>query len=54
MDDDELAEEIEAHCFSGDLEADHQRADDLIVARLRASGFNKSADAYERVGKWYS
>lgn len=54
MDDDELAKEIEKECFSHDPEEDHIKADELLVMHLRTLGFNKSADAFERVGKWYS
>lgn len=54
MDNDELAAEIQAKCMSGDWERDHGEADDLLVMHLRTLGFNKSADAFEAVGKWYA
>lgn len=37
-----------------DFEASHQIADDLVYDFLIEIGYKEVADAYEKVGKWYS
>jgi hypothetical protein len=52
--DDDLAAEIRRTCSHGDWEIAHGEADKLIVQQLRALGYNKTADAWDAVGKWYA
>lgn len=43
-----------AACHSGDTEADHCYADDVLVWFLRRIGHHDVADAWEKVDKWYA
>lgn len=52
--DEEYKNKIEEECFSGDWEFDHMTADDILVELLRKSGYINTANAYRKVGKWYS
>ncbi len=54
MSDEELAAKIDAECFSGDQERDHERADAIIIGKLTELGFTKTAAAWDRVHKWYA
>lgn len=39
---------------SNDIEAAHGEADDALAATLRALGYEKSMDYYEKMSKWYA
>lgn len=39
---------------SADPEEDHIEADNILCELLRSVGFEKMADAFEKVEKWYS
>ena len=39
---------------SGDREVDHYEADSLLVDALKAAGFHRVVEAWERVPKWYA
>ena len=54
MDDKETALKIRENCMSGDYEADHVKADDLLISLLRDLGYTETADAWAEVGKWYA
>jgi hypothetical protein len=57
-DDAALAERIARECGTaegdGDFEIEHERADSIIISKLRDLGYSKTADAWESVGKWYA
>lgn len=58
--DTELARKDEAFAAritnTGDQEADHDRADRVLIEALRSAGFDKTADAWERHSEnwWWS
>jgi hypothetical protein len=54
MDDSEIAAKIKADCMSGDLEADHCSADEILCGLLKRLGYEKTVEAYHEVGKWYA
>ena len=37
-----------------DLEMPHCDADDLLIRAIRRIGWNRLADAYEEINKWYA
>lgn len=39
---------------TGDTEAAHGRADDLLVELIKALGFDELAELYDKVDKWYA
>jgi len=41
-------------CDSGDYEAAHGDGDDTLVTLIRRLGYGKTADAWEKLGKWYA
>lgn len=51
--DEQWAERISA-CNSGDTEADHADADRLLVNLVAELGYQKSAAAWQSIGKWYA
>ena len=38
----------------GDPEAGHSKADDVLVKFLRSLGYNRLADAWDAIEKWYA
>jgi len=52
--DEQFAQRIKAEAMSGCNEGDHARADELLCEILRLLGFDRTVDAWERVGKWYA
>lgn len=48
------ADKIETECFNGDWESDHMRADDILIELLKKLGYINTANAYRKVGKYYS
>ena len=50
----EAIDEIDTLCFTGDVELDHRRADNIICRFLRSLGYDELVDLYEQVDKWYS
>lgn len=50
----DYANDIVSDCFTTDKEADHSRADRIIIKLLREAGYNRTADAWDKVGKWYA
>lgn len=54
MEDDEIAAKIASECHSDDWEADHERADGLLLAALNHLGYEKTVQAWLTVGKWYA
>ncbi len=49
----EFAEKMRA-IPTGDTEADHGRADDLMCELLRSLGYGEGVDAFEAMDKWYA
>jgi hypothetical protein len=39
---------------AGDVEADHAKADAILIEAARFAGFDTLCDLYERVEKWYA
>ena len=37
-----------------DFEADHVRADELMIQLVKHLGYQDIAEAYSKVGKWYA
>ena len=44
---------LERECHTGDTEADHAKADTVLVQLLREHEAGDVADAYEEVAGWY-
>lgn len=54
MNENELIEALNDSCRTGDQEADHSNADDLVIDFLRDIGYTKVADLLEELkGTWY-
>ena len=51
--DEAFAEQMSKLAHS-DIEASHSMADALLVRILRDLGFNKTADAFDALDKWYA
>lgn len=51
--DEKYAKQIKDGSF-GDPEADHSRADKLLVHLLLNLGFNKTVKEFEKIDKWYA
>lgn len=49
-----FAERIARECMTGDPDADHMKADELLLELLRRLGYTETITAYEAVLKWYS
>lgn len=49
MSEEEMIECIKTQCFTGDLDADHERADEIICDILRLLGCERLVDVYETV-----
>ena len=47
-------EEMKNGCFSRDFEVNHGNADDLLIALLHELGYNKLANLWCEVDKWYA
>ena len=47
-------EQIKECCYSGDKEADHVNADNILNAFLTALGFKKLVREFDKVEKWYA
>lgn len=41
-------------CLSGDNEADHSNADQVLCELLVSLGYGDVVAAWDRVGKWYA
>lgn len=41
-------------CYTGDLEVDHAKADEILCQLLTELGFGEIVDKYEDVEKWYA
>jgi len=54
MDDEQYAARIAALGGYRDTEEAHCEADDILIEILRAHGYNKTADAFEALDKWYA
>lgn len=39
---------------TGDNEADHCDGDDVLIALIRRPGYTKTADMWDKLGKWYA
>lgn len=52
--DEDYANDIRVDCMTGDQKADHSKADHIVIKLLRAAGYNRTADAWDKVGKWYA
>lgn len=39
---------------TGDDEADHGNGDDVLIVLVRRLGFTQTADAWDKLGKWYA
>lgn len=52
--DSDYANDIISDCMSGDNEADHSKADHALVKLLRELGYNRTVEAWNKVGKWYA
>ena len=52
--DEDYAELITKNCMSGDYEADHVEADDLLCSLLLDLGYRETVDAWRKVGKWWA
>jgi hypothetical protein len=52
--DKDIAKKINDECSHGDWESAHGDADKIIVELLRQLGYTETADAWDKVGKWYS
>ena len=39
---------------AGDTEADHGKADDLLIECLRSQGYGEGCDLYDLIDKWYA
>lgn len=48
------AERIRAECHSRDTEADHARADRILIQILEDFGYPETIRAWEAVRKWYA
>jgi len=51
--DTEFSKRIVARCRSGDAEADHSRADGILVDFLNLIGMEKTAKAFEETERQY-
>ena len=51
--DEEYAEYING-LGNDDIERNHSNADDILLDIIRTFGFNKTADAFENLDKWYA
>ena len=40
--------------YSGDTEADHSTADNILCELLSSLGYQDVVDAWEKVNKWYA
>lgn len=49
-----IAQKITDTAMTGDYEMDHRTADELLCELLVSIGCEKSVEAWEKVGKWYS
>lgn len=49
MSEEEVIERIKCRCFTGDLEEDHENADEIICDFLRLLGYEELVDIYEMV-----
>ncbi len=49
IDEAEMIEKIKCECFTGDSEADHIRADEILCDFLRLLGYEQLVDTYEMV-----
>lgn len=45
---------LEKDCFTGDIEADHVKADQILCAFLKNLGYEKLVEKYIEVDKWYA
>ena len=52
--DEAMAYRIERECNSGDIEADHAKADRLLLELLANLGYLKTIEAFRKVEKWYA
>lgn len=50
----EAVEKLEVIEKSGDTEAGHMEADDILCNVLTALGCKEIADAFEKIDKWYA
>lgn len=53
MSEEEMVEWIKCECFTGESELDHENADKIVTNILRLLGYEKVADIYDSVSKWY-
>lgn len=51
---DDVIEALEALQKSGDTEASHGEADEILCNFLRALGHGDVADAFDAIEKWYA
>lgn len=54
MDREKAIERLKAAERSGDIEAAHAAADDVLCDLLHALGYGDVVEAWERVEKWYA
>lgn len=52
--DKDIAAHIHSLCFSGDTEADHGNADNVLMDLLHQLGYTETLKAYNEVSKWYA
>lgn len=52
--DKEIAAHIRSLCFSGDIERDHGKADNVLMDLLLELGYTETLKAYNEVDKWYA
>ena len=45
---------IEEWCFTGDTEADHGKADEVLCLFLLSLGYDRLVQKYSEVKKWYA
>lgn len=53
MSEEEMIEWIKCECFTGDPNADHERADEILCDILRLLGYERLVETYESVSRWY-
>lgn len=51
---DEAFSALIARYETGDEEADHAAGDDILVELIRRLKFEKTAAAWDKLGKWYA
>ena len=47
-------QQIKEYCHSGDTEADHGTADNVLTGCLNALGFKQLVEEFNKVHKWYA